>query len=388
MTMNGISAGGGQFPLEPAQLNLTRRAFAEAQTLPGAAYTSPLVLQFEQSALFARQWLCVGREAELPRAGDFRLVSIAGDCVMLLRGQDGMLRAFFNVCRHRGSRLVDQVAGNTGTRLICPYHAWSYDTEGRLQNAPQMPAGFCKGDHGLVAVALASWNGFIFVNLDAAAPKFERALPDLPDLARYQMQSLDCGRRIEYEVHANWKLVVENYSECYHCPGAHPQLHKLTELIGRSERQMEVGSCFNGGPMRLRDGVQTMSTSGASTLPLIPGLNHADSRYVYYYVIYPNLLLSPHPDYVMSHIALPLAPDRTRVSCEFLFTREALQRPGFDPSDIVEFWDLTNRQDWGLCERAQAGTASRGYRQGPYGAAEDCVHMFDRWYADRMVELL
>jgi glycine betaine catabolism A len=388
MTMKGTGVSVDPLQVDLAQLELTRRPFAVASTLPGAAYSAPQWFQLDEQALFAKQWLCVGRAAELLRAGDYRALTLAGDSILLLRGQDSKLRAFFNVCRHRGSRLIDERAGNVGTRVTCPYHAWSYDTEGRLHTAPQMPGGFCKDDHGLVAIALACWNGFVFVNLDAAAPALGSAMSGLPDLDRYRIAELDCGRRFEYEVHANWKLVVENYSECYHCPGAHPQLHKLTQPISRSERAMEIGSGFNGGPMRLRDGVQTMSMSGASSLPLIPGLSHDDSRYVYYYVIYPNFLLSPHPDYVMTHVALPVAPDRTRVVCEFLFTQEALQRPGFDPADVVEFWDVTNRQDWALCERAQAGVASRGYRQGPYGVAEDCVHRFDHWYADRVVEAI
>jgi glycine betaine catabolism A len=374
--------------VQRGQLDLTRRAFAHALTLPAETYTSAAILRLEERALYFGQWICVGREADVPRAGDFRVLAVAGDSIILMRGQDSVLRAFFNVCQHRGSRLLDEDVGNLGARLVCPYHAWAYDTEGRLQVAPQMAPGFCKEDRGLIPVRLASWNGFVFVNADTAAPDFARALPDLPDLARYRMQDLVCGRRYEYAVQANWKLIVENYSECYHCPGAHPQLHKLTELIGRSERAMESGSCFNGGPMRLRDGVQTMSTSGASSLPLIPGLSHDDSRYVYYYVIYPNILLSPHPDYVMTHYVTPLAADRSKVTCEFLFTQEAVRQPGFDPSGITDFWDLTNKQDWALCERTQKGVASRGYRQGPYNSAEDCVHKFDRWYADRLALLL
>ncbi|MCS6946218.1 MAG: hypothetical protein NZM12_01235, partial [Steroidobacteraceae bacterium] len=151
---------------------------------------------------------------------------------------------------------------------------------------------------------------------------------------------------------------------------------------------MEGGRCFNGGPMRLRDGVQTMSRSGRSTLPRLPGLDDAAARYVYYYVIYPNFLLSPHPDYVMTHLLLPLAPDRTRVVCEFLFPRAVVDAADFAPQDIVDFWDLTNRQDWDLCERAQAGATSRGYRPGPYSLVEDCVHRFDRWYAEHLAALL
>ncbi len=371
-----------------ADLERTRGAFAQARTLPGEVYGSEEVLRLEQRGLFAREWLCVGREADIPAAGDWFLKDIAGDSVIVLRGADGAIRAFYNVCRHRGSRLLDEPQGHGLGRILCPYHAWGYQLDGKLQNAPRMGADFCKGEYSLLPVQAGFHEGFIFLNLDPGAQPLAQWLADLPDLRRFRMPELQRGRRIEYEVHANWKLVCENYSECYHCPGAHPQLARISEQISRSERGQEVGACFNGGPMRLRDGIETMSMSGRSTLPTIPGLSLDDCRYVHYYVIYPNMLLSPHPDYVLVHTAWPVAPDRTRVVCEWLFTEEAVAAKDFDPSDVVDFWDVTNRQDWALCERAQAGVVSRGYRPGPYQSSEDCVHIFDRWYADRLAGLL
>jgi Rieske 2Fe-2S family protein len=371
-----------------ADLALTRAPFASARTLPASVYASEEVFRLEQRGLFARSWLCAGREGDVPAAGDFFLREIAGDSVIVVRGADGQCRAFFNVCQHRGARLIDEPAGHGLRRLLCPYHAWSYELDGRLQAAPQMDAGFRRDKVSLVPVRLETWQGFIFVNLDDSAQPLNDYLADLPDLNRFRMGELHCGKRIEYEVAANWKLVCENYSECYHCAGVHPQLTRISDLIGRGERRQEIGTCFNGGPMLMRDGVQTMSMSGKSSVAPIPGLSERDHRYVYYYVIYPNMLLSPHPDYVLTHTAWPVAPDRTRVICEWLFTAEAMNATSFDPSDMVEFWDMTNRQDWGLCERAQAGAKSRGYRQGPYHPTEDCVHTFDCWYVDQLSPLL
>lgn len=379
--------GGQQLPWV-AHLERTRGPFAGARTLPGEVYGAEEVLQLEQRGLFAREWLCVGREADLPAPGDWFLRDIAGDSVIVMRGRDGVIRAFYNVCRHRGSRLLDEPRGQGLARIVCPYHAWSYQLDGSLQQAPRMGPGFCKEEHGLVPVRSGLHEGFIFLNLDPQAQPLERYLADLPDLTRFRMPQLRRGRRIEYEVQANWKLICENYSECYHCSLAHPQLTRISEQISRDERGQEIGACFNGGPMRLRDGIETMSMSGRSNLPTIPGLSLEDCRYVHYYVIYPNMLLSPHPDYVLVHTAWPLAPDRTRVECEWLVTAEALAAKDFDPSDVVEFWDVTNRQDWALCERAQAGVTSRGYRPGPYQSSEDCVHIFDRWYAERLLGLL
>ncbi len=374
--------------LTAADLKDTCRPFAAARTLPAAAYTAPDILAIEQAGLFGRTWLCAGREADVPAAGDFLVRDIAGDSVIVIRGADAVVRAFFNVCRHRGSRLLDQASGHGLNRILCPYHAWSYRLDGGLAQLPRADDSGNRDGLGLVPVNLGLHDGFIFLNLDNEAAPLATQLAGLPDFSRFHLAELRCGWRHIYNVQANWKLVCENYSECYHCPGAHPQLARITDLISRSSQPMEKADCFNGGPMQLKDGIETMSLSGKRSVPLIPGLSADDHRYVYYYVIYPNLLLSPHPDYVLTHTAWPIAPDHTRVVCELLFTQEALARPGFDPADMADFWDLTNRQDWALCERAQLGAGSRGYRPGPYQAAEDCVHTFDHWYAERLAALL
>jgi glycine betaine catabolism A len=371
-----------------AALNRTRGPFADARTLPAAVYTSEDIFRIEQIGLFNRQWLCVGRAADIPSAGDYFVKNLGVESIIVIRGADGPVRAFHNVCRHRGSRLLDVPQGRGLARILCPYHAWSYNLDGSIQNAPQMPESFCKADHGLGKVRSALYEGFIFINLDEAAPSLESHFSDMPDLARYRMADLVCGKRIEYDVAANWKFICENYSECYHCAGVHPQLFKLCDLIARHERSQEIGKCFNGGPMKLRDGIDTMSMSGKTSLPTIPGLTHDDGRYVHYYVVYPNLLLSPHPDYVLVHTAWPSAPGRTKIICEWLFTQEAVNAKPFDPADVVEFWDVTNRQDWALCERAQRGAASRGFLPGPYQPTEDCVQTFDQWYANQLAPLL
>ncbi|MBM4196900.1 MAG: aromatic ring-hydroxylating dioxygenase subunit alpha [Gammaproteobacteria bacterium] len=375
-------------PLTAADLAATRRPLAEAVTLPAAAYVSESVFALEQRGIFARSWLCAGREADIPKAGDWFLREIAGESVVVTRGADGAIHAWHNVCRHRGSRLLEEARGSGLKRVLCPYHSWSYELDGRLQQAPGMADDPRCRDLRLAPVRVAARDGFLYLNLDSDAVALETALADLPDFSRFRMGDLVCGRRIEYDVAANWKLLCENYSECYHCPNAHPQLHRISDLFARADRVNRSGQCFNGGPMLMREGVQTMSMSGRSNLPQIPGLPADDHRHVYYYVIYPNFLLSPHPDYVLTHTAWPLAPDRTRVICEWLFTAEAVAQPGFDPSDVIDFWDVTNRQDWKLCERTQLGAGSRGFKPGPYTPVEDCVHVFDSWYAGRMATLV
>jgi glycine betaine catabolism A len=364
-----------------AALDATRREFPTARTLPGAAYGSDDVYALERRAIFGAHWLCIGRTAELAATGDYLVREIAGESILVVRGDDDVIRAFHNVCRHRGSRLVDGEGGRALRRIVCPYHAWSYQLDGSLQVAPMMRADFCREDHGLIPVRIEKWHGFLFISLSDEVRSLADCFADLPDLTRYRMAELVVGKREIYDVQANWKLVCENYTECYHCQGAHPQLHKLTELIHRDERPIEIGACFSGGPMRLRDGVETMSNGGRRTLPLIKGLAHDDTRCVHYYVIYPNMLLSPHPDYVLVHRLLPRTAARTSVICEWLVMPDATAG---ELHDVADFWDVTNKQDWLLCERAQCGVTSAGYRQGSYAQAEDCVHAFDRWYAERM----
>jgi Rieske 2Fe-2S family protein len=370
-----------------AGLARTLLPFTDARTLPGAVYTSQDIFRLEQNGLFAHQWLCVGRESDIAAPGDYFLKEIAGNSIVFMRGRDGRIRGFYNVCRHRGSKLLDAPCGTGLSRVLCPYHAWSYNLDGTIQSAPQMGEDFRKEDFPLVAVRLELFHGFIFANLDEQAAPLATYFKELPDLTRFRMGELVRGKRIEYDVAANWKLICENYSECYHCAGAHPQLHRISEPMPRSSRKSETGNCFNGGPMLLREGIDTMSMSGKRALPTIPGLTFEDCRLVHYYVVYPNLLLSPHPDYVLVHTAWPVSPERTHIVCDWLVTEEALANNA-DASDVVEFWDMTNRQDWSLCERAQAGVSSRGFRQGPYQPTEDCVHTFDRWYASHLAQLL
>ena len=368
-------------------LSATRAPFESARTLPADCYCSEEVFWLEQAEIFGRMWLCVGRESDLPETGDFFTHEIGDERILVVRGGDGVVRGFFNVCRHRGSRLVDAPRGEGLERLRCPYHAWTYALDGSLSHAPKMGAGFARDAFSLVPVRLACFEGFVFANLDEAAEPLERYLAELPDLSRYRMGELRRGRRIEYEVDANWKLLCENYSECYHCPGVHPQLFRISDYLEPTLRVLESGACFNGGAMALRDGFTTMSMSGRSELPQIPGLPAEDHRRVHYYLVYPNLLLSPHPDYVLTHTIWPQGAARSRIVCEWLFTAEAVEAPGFDPVDVVEFWDLTNRQDWQVCELAQRGISSRGYKPGPYSNREDLLHAFDRFVVATLGDL-
>ncbi len=366
-------------------LAATRRPLAEARTLPRAVYTHDAILDLEYSHLFAKRWLAIAREGDLPDAGSFLTFQIGGERILIVRAEDGRLRAFHNVCRHRGSHLIDEPCGRLRGAIRCPYHAWTYGYDGRLTHAPRTELGFDTADLGLATLQLDTLAGFIFVHLDNHAPSLGESLAELPDLSRYRLGDMKRSHRIEYDVHANWKIAVENYSECYHCPSVHPQLSRLADLMSG---HFEQGTSFNGGPMQLRPGFSTMSMSGYSRLGPMHGLPAANTGLVHYYVVYPNLMLGLHPDYVLVHRAWPRGPARSHIVCEWLFPPEHLADPAFDSSGIIEFWDVTNRQDWALCERVQRGATSSGYREGPYHPSERCVHAFDQWYAERLGEWL
>lgn len=348
-----------------------------ARTLPGHLFWSPETFAADMERVFSRLWICVGRAAELPEPGDFISRLVGRESILLLRGEDGRVRAFYNVCRHRGSRLVLEEKGRL-SRVLCPYHAWAYGLDGRLKAAPltEKKPGFERGEHGLVVLRLEEWMGFLFVTFDAQAPPLKEQLAGLPDLSRFPLAGLRLLEQRVYDVEANWKVLCENYGECYHCPLAHPQLNRVSDFrnVGWSVR----GEFWNGGPMRLNDEFNTLSTSGRSDRPLLTEAPE-DRGFVQYFHFYPGFFLSIAPDYAMTHTLWPLAPDRTRVVCDWLFPEGVS-----DASDVVEFWDLTNRQDWELCARVQQGTGSRGYLQGPYHDLELCVYTFDTWYLEFM----
>jgi Rieske 2Fe-2S family protein len=297
------------------------------------------------------------------------------------------IRAFHNVCRHRGTQLCDRPSGRFGGVIQCPYHAWSYDYDGRLVGAPHMDGspGFHRDEFPLGAVHADVWEGFLFVSLasgDASLPAHLGALPDT--FRPWRMGDLTRAHRVEYDVAANWKLLIQNYNECLHCPTLHPALNRLSHYLSGENEPLRP--TYMGGRMDLGDGVETMSMDGSSPRAALPGLSEAERRRVYYYAVFPNFLIAPHPDYVLVHTLWPAGPDRTRIVCDWLVHPDERAKPGFDLSDATTFWDLTNRQDWRVCELAQAGISSPGYRPGPYSNREDLLYAFDRFIVDTLAD--
>jgi Rieske 2Fe-2S family protein len=353
-----------------------------ARTMPGERYTSPQILAEEKERIFARHWNCVGRSSALAAAGDYIVREIAGESLIIVRGRGGELRAFFNICRHRGTRLCRQSSGQFSETIQCPYHAWTYTIDGRLIGAPHMQdaEGFDKADYPLHSAALAEWEGFVFVNITRDPEPFEQWFaPMIHRLERYNLSSLKVGHRVSYDVRANWKLVFQNYSECLHCPTIHPELS--TVLPYQSGANDLIEGPFLGGYMEIRAPNESATMSGRACGRLVnPALPDDDKHRAFYYTLMPNLMLSIHPDYVNYYLLTPVAADRTLVESEWMFHPSNEGDARFNPQDAVAFWDVTNSQDWDICERSQLGISSRRYEPGPYSPRESMPAAWDRAY--------
>ena len=351
--------------------------------LPRHFYSSNDVFRLEAERIFYEQWFCVGREAQVPSPGDCLHVSVAGESALVLRGRDDELRAFYNVCRHRGSQLVrtpelpDVAApdATSSTRVsgavTCPYHAWTYNLDGTLRTAPfiRFDASCPKDGFSLVPIYLDTWGGFIFLNLTRQTPQplLKQLAEPVRRLARYPLQDLRRGAQLVYDVHANWKVIMENYNECYHCGPAHPELCALVPAF--RERGGAALNWEDGIPHR--PGAWTFTTTGTSTRAPFPGLSEKEKTHHKGEICYPNLLLSAAAEHVAAFTLWPKTPDLTRIACEFLFHKSEIGKSGFDPRDVVDFWDIVNRQDWRICEGVQEGMRSRGFRGAFYAPMED-----------------
>jgi len=284
--------------------------------------------------------------------------------------------------------MVTSSEGKFSGRIQCGYHGWTYGLDGRLIGAPHMDegTGFCREDYPLNKVQAAVWDGNIFINLDPQAAPLEKQLADLPQkFAPWRMQELRLHKRIIYDVKANWKLVMLNYNECLHCPVLHPALNRLTNYLGADNEQPQP--TYIGGAMGFRGGAETMSLDGKRRRDYLPGLNHEEKQRVCYYAIFPNFLLSLHPDYMMTATLWPKEVDRTEIIAEWHFHPAEMSKPDFEANDAIDFWDLTNKEDWKICELSQAGIQSRAYRPGPYSNRETLLHAFDQMVLAREREV-
>ncbi|HKG27488.1 MAG TPA: aromatic ring-hydroxylating dioxygenase subunit alpha [Thermomicrobiales bacterium] len=339
-------------------------------TLPGRYFWDPEIYDRERDRIFSSMWVCVGRADDLPEAGRYLLADVGRESVVIVRGRDGLIRAFLNVCRHRGARLCTDPCGSTGQAIQCRYHAWSYALDGRLIGAPNIAReeGFDRDAFGLIPVHCEVWEGLIWLNLaddpeslaNQIEPTIAHRLGSLEKFGRWGVGNLALGRRIEYDVRANWKLIVENFMECYHCGPVHPELVRLVP-------EFRNGTSYQGLPGQgsyLGDDIEAFALSGKGDRPHLPGLLPEDERIYYGWVLWPNVFVNLLPDHVILHTLQPLGPGRSRVVCDWLFDPAEVAKSDFDPTDTVAAFDITNRQDWEVCELTQPSMSSKAYERG------------------------
>jgi len=354
-------------------------------TLSSADYSSPEVWEQERERIWWGEWICAGRAEEIPNTGDHIVRDIAGESIFIVRNDTGELRAFYNVCAHRGTKFLDDFAGTQNVRkaFVCPYHAWAYDLNGRLVGSPNVREDehFDRSSYPLYDIAVDSYAGFLFVNMTTGGPR-ETLLESLTAGAetitafeRFKMGELRIGVRLEYEVKANWKIIVENYNECLHCPQVHPDLVQVIPLFRFGEVwDEEIPDDGN----RMMAGATSFTKTGTSSLPRFPDLEPEDHEMYYGTYQFPNLLLNLHPDCAMYYIGYPKGPNHTTVVSEFMFRPETIADPElFKPEPTVEFWDQISKQDWEVCERAQTGVSSRAFTRGVFPRQDRFLYWFN-----------
>ena len=364
-------------------------------TLGGTYYTSEVVFADEQTRIFEAMWMCTVRTAELAQPGQFRKVQVGRESVLVVRGRDGVLRAFLNVCRHRGAQLCTEDSGQVKRTLRCPYHAWTYGLDGKLVAAPNLGAliddagaPIDRYRYGLTPVALTEWLGYAWVCLADEPPPFAdhvvgdvtHRLGDRGAIDRYGIGELALGRRVRYDVAANWKLIVENFMECYHCSAIHPELVEvLPELARGMAAQSYVGRGAEFGP-----DINGFTVDGSAGFAMLPGLTPDQDRRYYAVTIRPTVFVNLVPDHIIFHRMYPLAADRTVVECDWLYAPEVLDS-GHDVSRSVELFHRVNVQDFDACERTQPAMSSKAYRQGGVLVpAEHHIAEFHHWVLARL----
>lgn len=359
-------------------------------TLPGHCYTDPEIFRLEQEHLFRSMWFCAVRSADLAGPGAFRTVDVGSESVLVARGRDRTVRAFLNVCRHRGARLCTQDSGEVKRAFQCPYHAWTYDLGGKLVAAPnltRMP-DVDREAYGLAKVWVREWLGYVWLCLAEQPPSFEEQvigdvvarLGDVESIDRYGIDGLEVGKRVVYDVRANWKLIIENFLECYHCATIHPELTEvLPEFADGYAAQYFVGHGAEFG-----GDVRGFTVDGSEGLDRIPTVSAEQDRRYYAITVRPQVFINLVPDHVIFHRMFPVAADRTIVECDWLYLKNVVAE-GRDLTRSAELFDRVNRQDFEACERCQPGMGSRLYAGGGVLVpSEHHIAEFHDWVRSRL----
>jgi glycine betaine catabolism A len=338
-------------------------------TLPGRYYTDPTIFAAEQAFVFEAGWFCAVLAADIPTPGAFETVQVGRESVIVARGRDGAVNAYLNVCRHRGARICTEDKGAVRRSFQCPYHAWTYGLDGKLIAAPnigEMP-DVDRVEYGLHRVHVREWLGYVWLCLAEEPPSFEATVigdvdarlgsPDA--IVGYQVADLRLGRRVEYDVAANWKQIVENFMECYHCATIHPE---LTEVLPEFADGL-AAQYFVGHGAAFGEDVEGFTVDGSEGLERIPGVGEEQDRRYYAITVRPQVFINLVPDHVVFHRMFPLSASRTLVRCDWLYL-PAVVDSGADIDRSVELFHRVNLQDFDACERCQVSMDSRSYARG------------------------
>jgi len=370
-------------------------------------YTDPDIFALEWEYIWRRYWLFAGTTAEIPKPGDYFTYTVQKDSIIIIRGDRGEVYAHYNTCRHRGSLICLEERGHA-PKLMCPYHQWVYNKDGSLLKARLMPEDFDTASHGLHPVHVRVANGFIFISLEQNPPDFTKVLKDFdPFLRPYQIDRAKVAFKKQYTLRTNWKLIAENFRECYHCGPAHPEYCSAViganlresadeELAARTVVWQQKGLATKGIDFEkdsfhfairypLRPGVQSYSLDGKAVA--IPIGDHQDfDSGVLGLVVYPNFWMDAVSDYMWTMRVTAVSPSKTIVDLTWLVDGEAAEGKEYEVERLTAFWKITGEQDWKLCENNFQGIESSHYKPGPYAPVEMDVAKFVDWYLERLRE--
>ncbi len=385
-------------PLTSESLSILYNGLRELKEgLPSTWYYDPARYEVELARIWRQTWIYLCRSSEVAEPRAYLTFPLAGQQILLVRDDDGVLQGFHNTCRHRGAALCLEPRGVLKTStVLCPYHAWAYSLKGNLlrTSSKTVPNGFSKSDYPLYPVKVKEWRGFIFVCLADNPPTLEEVFDfRMGRLERWPLEDLVVAHVQTRTIDCNWKVFWENFSECLHCPGIHPSLCQLVPLFGRGyirERDDpnwqanadDPNPAYRGG---LRDGAHSWSADGSLTAPIFPSLSEEDRKLGQVYLTsLPSVFIAAHVDYVRTVRLWPLGPEKLELRAEFLFSPAALATPGFNLRKVVDFADLVMSEDAHACEINQRGLKASPHRSGVVMPEEYMVHSFHQWVRARL----
>ena len=368
-------------------------------TFPSHYYFDAERYSAELEQIWYKNWVYVCRADRVSEPKVYRTFEIGSQSIIVLRDEHGELQAFHNTCRHRGSTLCVESQGSFETKsIVCPYHQWSYSLQGKLKGVPFIgsPEKLGKGEIKLYGVAVQEWGGCVFINLAEEPQPFEEALAnELAILRNWPLDALSVGHVFEKTLDCNWKIFWENFQECYHCPGIHPELCDMVPLYTRAVTgspyilDLQPKNNPNRPPLepKLKDGAQTWSMNGQITGEAFHTLTEEEKRIGYsYFISLPNMFMAAHPDYILLVSLYPAGPETMLLRAEWLFPAATLEHPDFDLKNVTDFGTLVLEQDGSVCELNQKGLHSNRHQIGMLVPHELDVHLFLEWVRNQMTE--